>query len=81
MTPIRPRSPRIKLAPEAYAQLRRQVLERDHWRCQICGCQQNLQVHHKEPRSHSGCDIEKNLITLCEQCHRKAHRLSSIVRE
>jgi 5-methylcytosine-specific restriction endonuclease McrA len=73
MTPIRSKSPRIKLGPEAYAQLRRQILERDRWRCQHCGSRQNLQIHHEEPRSQSGDDVEENLITLCNSCHRRAH--------
>jgi hypothetical protein len=46
-------------------QLPRQVLERDGWRCQVCGSMQNLQVHHLRFRSHSGGDEEQNLITLC----------------
>ncbi|MGO9088808.1 MAG: HNH endonuclease [Candidatus Sulfotelmatobacter sp.] len=33
----------------------------------------NIEVHHKEFRSHSGEDSEINLITLCMQCHSRAH--------
>jgi 5-methylcytosine-specific restriction endonuclease McrA len=33
----------------------------------------NLEVHHKEFRSHSGHDSEENLITLCHRCHTLAH--------
>ena len=73
MKPIRPKTPRIRLDPEAYARLCRQVLERDRWRCQRCGSQWNLQVHHLELRSQSGDDVEENLITLCNSCHRRAH--------
>jgi 5-methylcytosine-specific restriction endonuclease McrA len=65
---------RARLEPESYRELHRQVLERDTWRCQICGCMQNLQVHHLEFRSHSGTDEEHNLITLCAQCHNEVHR-------
>jgi 5-methylcytosine-specific restriction endonuclease McrA len=28
----------------------------------------NLEVYHKEFRSHSGHDSEENLVTLCTQC-------------
>jgi 5-methylcytosine-specific restriction endonuclease McrA len=34
----------------------------------------NLEVHHQEFRSHSGPDLEQNLITLCTVCHRNTHR-------
>ena len=37
---------RLRLDPESYRELHRQVLERDGWRCQVCGSMQNLQVHH-----------------------------------
>jgi 5-methylcytosine-specific restriction endonuclease McrA len=34
----------------------------------------NLEVHHKQFRSHSGHDSEENLITLCASCHASVHR-------
>jgi 5-methylcytosine-specific restriction endonuclease McrA len=34
----------------------------------------NLEVHHKEFRSHSGDDSEYNLITLCAECHQDVHQ-------
>ena len=58
----------------SYRELHRQVLERDGWRCQICGTMQNLQVHHLKFRSQSGSDEEQNLITLCAECHEQVHR-------
>jgi 5-methylcytosine-specific restriction endonuclease McrA len=33
----------------------------------------NLEVHHKQFRSHSGDDSEENLITLCTACHAYLH--------
>ena len=65
MSSIRPTSARLRLDPIAYESLRQQVLRRDGWRCQSCGTMSNLEVHHKQFRSHSGDDSEKNLITLC----------------
>ncbi len=73
MNGSRPKTPRIRLAPYAYEQLRQRVLERDNWRCQQCGAMTNLQVHHKELRSQSGDDSELNLITLCHSCHANEH--------
>jgi 5-methylcytosine-specific restriction endonuclease McrA len=34
----------------------------------------NLEIHHRELRSHGGDDSEQNLITLCAGCHSLAHR-------
>ncbi len=64
---------RIRLSSDEYANLRRQVLERDGWRCQGCGSRTHLEVHHQEFRSHMGDDGEENLITLCTSCHRRRH--------
>jgi len=69
----RSRRARIKLSTQPYRELHRQVLDRDNWQCQLCGFRKNLQVHHKEFRSHSGDDSEDNLITLCPDCHARAH--------
>ena len=64
---------RLKLGRKEYAALQRQVLERDGWRCQICGSAQDLQVHHLKFRSKSGNDELANLIALCARCHRLQH--------
>jgi 5-methylcytosine-specific restriction endonuclease McrA len=61
-------------ALEMYDKLRQQVLRRDGWRCQSCGATSNLEVHHKDFRSHSGDDLEHNLITLSATCHAGVHR-------
>jgi ATP-dependent DNA helicase RecQ len=71
-----PRLPRLRLDAAAYEKLRQEVLRRDGWRCQTCGTMSNLEVHHKEFRSHSGEDSELNLITLCKQCHAELHHAS-----
>src|SRR5437870_6320045 len=68
-----PKQAPIRLQEENYRELRKQVLRRDGWRCQVCGSMTNLEVHHKQFRSHSGEDDEQNLITLCFNCHSSAH--------
>ena len=70
---VRPKRPPVRLELPSYEQLRNQVLRRDGWRCQTCGTMSNLEVHHKEFRSHAGDDSEENLITLCSACHTTAH--------
>jgi len=52
---------------------RRLVLERDDYRCVLCGNFKNLHVHHRD--YHSGQYNEKlnDCYTLCEECHTKFH--------
>jgi 5-methylcytosine-specific restriction endonuclease McrA len=70
---IRPKVPIERIDQAAYETLRQQILLRDGWRCQSCGAMSNLEVHHREFRSHSGNDSEENLITLCVECHARIH--------
>ena len=76
MSSIGPKSASLRLDPASYESLRQQVLRRDGWRCQSCGTMTNLEVHHKQFRSHSGDDSEENLITLCAPCHHEIHQLA-----
>ena len=45
-----------RVDPEPYDELRKLVLRRDGWRCQLCGSRRNLQVHHKQLRSQQGSE-------------------------
>ena len=74
MNQVRAKRAPLRLEPDVYEQLRNQILGRDGWRCQSCGSMSNLEVHHKDFRSHSGEDSEENLITLCNACHAAVHR-------
>ena len=71
---LRPKAAGVRLVSTSYESLRQQILRRDGWRCQSCGAMSNLEVHHREFRSHSGSDVEENLITLCTTCHATVHR-------
>ena len=73
MSTIGPKVTPLRLDPVSYERLSQQILRRDNWRCQSCGALSNLEVHHREFRSHSGRDSEENLITLCTTCHARAH--------
>jgi 5-methylcytosine-specific restriction enzyme A len=72
---MKKRSSRTRLETESYEALRRAVLQRDGWRCQICGEMTKLEVHHQRFRAHLGQDEEGNLITLCRRCHSARHGL------
>jgi 5-methylcytosine-specific restriction endonuclease McrA len=68
-----PKHARLKLQPDDYADLCREVLNRDNWKCQNCGRASELQVHHLRFRSALGDDDIENLITLCVSCREKMH--------
>jgi 5-methylcytosine-specific restriction endonuclease McrA len=75
---IRAKAARLRLDHLSYESLRQHILRRDGWRCQSCGSMSNLEVHHKQFRSHSGHDSEENLITLCCACHESVHQSPNI---
>jgi 5-methylcytosine-specific restriction endonuclease McrA len=74
MTELKQKRTRLRLDPEAYVKLTKQVLARDGWRCQNCGASDQLQIHHLNWRSRLGVDCIENLITLCANCHARLHR-------
>jgi predicted nucleic acid-binding Zn ribbon protein len=49
--------------------LRNEVLIRDNYKCQVCGSEKQLDIHHKKYINEM-----VNLITLCKSCHKKVHR-------
>ena len=44
-------------------------------KCALCGSKRKLQVHHLTYESLTNEDVEKDLITLCQDCHNKAHEI------
>ena len=57
-----------------HASRREAILHRDNYTCQCCGKKHvRLEVHHIIFRSMGGTDDERNLITLCEKCHKMVH--------
>ena len=51
--------------------LRRQVYERDEWKCVKCGSPDQLTIHHKWPHIRGGNLSLPNLETLCGPCNSK----------
>ena len=75
--------PKVEAAPAVNAELERakmsqslryNILQRDGFRCQICGASAaqgaKLEVDHIIPVSKGGLTIPQNLRTLCESCNR-----------
>jgi|TARA_R110000824_G_scaffold320638_2_gene507612 5-methylcytosine-specific restriction endonuclease McrA len=67
--------PRRQIKPE----LKDVVRERDGSTCRMClehssKLQKQLQVHHIRPMEMGGNDRRKNLISLCDICHRVVHK-------
>ena len=67
----------IRLSRNKYKQLQTDVLNRDGFKCQICGCFTQDAPHHIIYRSQGGDDSLENMTTLCglmeNDCHRKLH--------
>lgn len=59
-----------RLNRRRWALLRRQVLDRDGWRCRQCGRAGRLEVDHVQALEDGGDPwAPDNLQTLCRQCH------------
>jgi hypothetical protein len=59
---------------EYFGGLREKVLEREGYKCRVCGKPgvygKKLTVHHRKP----GESVMRWLITLCRGCHSKVHK-------
>jgi 5-methylcytosine-specific restriction endonuclease McrA len=49
--------------------VRREVYERDGWKCRSCGNPDDLTVDHVWPHSRGGTNAFENLQTLCKTCN------------
>ncbi|MGL5083266.1 MAG: HNH endonuclease [Microcoleaceae cyanobacterium] len=51
---------------------RREILRRDHHKCQYCGTTKHLTIDHVMPRSRGGTHTWDNVVAACERCN--AHK-------
>lgn len=51
--------------------MKKKIAARDKWRCQLCGALVShcFEIDHKIPQSQGGSHDERNLRTLCRECH------------
>lgn len=72
-SPVSDVSQALQRAPTR--KLRMHILERDRFRCRVCGQSSKtnvnieLHVHHIRPWENHGATTENNLVTLCHTCH------------
>ena len=60
------------LDDEHWAKTRKKIMARDGYRCQICGSNRDLQVHHLTYKD-IGQETDEQLVCLCRQCHFGLH--------
>ena len=58
----------------AWKRRRLRILDRDGWRCVLCGAASRLEVDHKIPLQDGGLEKDSNLRALCRSCHIARHR-------
>lgn len=56
-----------------WKKLRENRLKKDHFQCVECGNAFNLQVHHIRYPDIWGTETIDDLVTLCDECHKKIH--------
>lgn len=66
-------------SPEWYEK-RQKVLERDGWVCQGCGEKTATEVHHRS-YAHFGDELLWELVSVCNDCHRKVTTMDRGMRE
>lgn len=58
-----------------WKRLRRFVLQRDGYRCTVCGGAGRLEVHHRVAVADGGPELDPgNLTAVCVPCHLRLHR-------
>jgi len=55
-----------------WQRLRKEALRRAAYRCQVCNRDRMLHVHHRT-YERRGCELARDLIVLCDQCHALYH--------
>ena len=60
------------LRSEHWKEIRSAALKRAGYKCQVCGYNKNLQVHHNNYKN-IGHEEDTDLVVLCWKCHKTFH--------
>ena len=63
-----------RTSKRAWKKRRLRILDRDGWRCVLCGASSRLEVDHIQPLWEGGAEEDSNLRALCKSCHIARHR-------
>jgi 5-methylcytosine-specific restriction endonuclease McrA len=77
---------KVALFDPRWKEKRKVILERDEEKCVICKSEESLQVHHRQYHFSKSLNAFREpweytdnlLITLCESCHQRGHRLYDV---
>lgn len=58
---------------EKWKRLRENAFKRDGQKCVMCGAAYPLEVHHRRYPKAWGAETLDDLVTLCDDCHKKLH--------
>jgi len=65
---------RLLLKDPRWISKRLEILERDNHTCSVCGCEDNLQVHHRVYEELAPWEYkDEDLVTICDGCHKEEH--------
>lgn len=66
---------RLLLNDPRWIARRLEILERDNYTCSVCGCDDNLQVHHRVYEELAPWEYkDEDLVTMCDSCHNNVHQ-------
>ncbi len=60
---------------------REKRIDIDNHRCYLCGKKRHLNVHHISYKNLGHEDVNKDLVTLCRECHKMLHNIQDATQE
>ena len=68
-----------KLQDPRWQKVRMRILSRDEWKCRLCGASEiTLHIHHEKYNNEPWDANEKDLKTVCKNCHAIIHDVKKI---